>query len=111
MSRPAATHPLRAVLAALAGFAAFSTNAQDAAPAKLGLCAACHGQRGIATGTTIPHLAGQNLDYLRQAFAQYKSGARDVAAMRAAASMLGEAEADRVLQWYAAQAPVTQSAP
>ena len=105
MPRPAAIRSRCAALAALAGVAAFSTNAQDAAPAKLGLCAACHGEHGVATAATIPNLAAQNLDYLRNAFAQYKSGARDVPAMRAAASMLGDADADRVLQWYAAQTP------
>ena len=81
---------------------AFSTNAQ-APPARLGLCAACHGEHGIATGKTIPNLAGQNLEYLRQAVLQYQSGARDVPAMRAATAMLGAADLERVLQWYAAQ--------
>ena len=94
--------------ATAAAFGAFSTNAQ-APPAKLGLCAACHGERGIATTPATPNLAAQNLVYLRSALQQYKSGARDVAAMRAAASMLGEAEADRVLQWYAAQTPKSSS--
>ena len=95
--------PFRAAIAALACAVAFSTNAQTA-PARLGLCAACHGERGQATGKTIPNLAGQNLDYLRNALQQYASGARDIAAMRAALGMLNADEADRVLQWYAAQA-------
>src|SRR5436305_10039069 len=94
-------------IAALAGvLAAFSTNAQVAplaAPAKLGLCAACHGERGVASGRTIPNLAGQNLEYLRLALAQYRSGARDVPAMRAATAMFNGTELDQVLQWYAAQ--------
>ena len=99
-------HRLAPVLFALVGLpAAFSTNAQAAAPVpqRLGLCAACHGERGIATGQTIPNLAGQNLDYLRNALIQYQSGARDVAAMRAAAAMLNAAELDQILTWYAAQ--------
>ena len=79
-----------------------------AAPQRLGLCAACHGERGIATAPSIPNLAGQNLDYLRNALIQYQSGARDVAAMRAAAAMLNAAELDQVLRWYAAQ-PSTES--
>jgi len=84
--------------------AALSTNAQ-APPARLGLCAACHGERGIASGKTIPNLAGQNLEYLRLAVLQYQSGARDVPAMRAASAMLNAAELDQVLQWYAMQRP------
>ena len=95
---------LTALAGAAASLAAFSTNAQTA-PARLGLCASCHGERGIANLPTVPNLAAQNLVYLRNALQQYKSGARDVPAMRAAASMLSDAEADRVLQWYAAQAP------
>ncbi len=80
-------------------------------PLRLGLCAACHGERGIATEKPIPNLAGQNLDYLRNALMQYQSGARDVAAMRAAVGMLNAAELDQVLQWYAAQPPAELSSP
>ncbi len=72
-------------------------------PQRLGLCASCHGERGIATAQSLPNLAGQNLDYLRTAVENYRSGARDVAAMRAALGMVGNAETDAILQWYAAQ--------
>ena len=103
---------LLAVSGILGTAAAFSTNAQTPAPpARLGLCAACHGEHGVATGKTIPNLAGQNLDYLRNALIQYQSGARDVAAMRAASAMLNAAELDQVLQWYAAQSPAGAPTP
>ena len=72
-------------------------------PQRLGLCASCHGERGIATAKSLPNLAGQNIDYLRNAIEQYRSGARDIAAMRAALGMLSKAEAEAILQWYAAQ--------
>jgi cytochrome c553 len=101
------------MLTVATGLAAFSTNAQPAAqpaPQRLGLCAACHGERGIANGQSIPNLAGQNLDYLRNALIQYQSGARDVPAMRAAAGMLNAAELDQVLRWYAAQQPTESGA-
>jgi len=88
-----------------------SAAAAETPPQRLGLCAACHGERGIATGRTIPNLAGQNLEYLRLALAQYRSGARDVAAMRAAVSMIDAAELDRILEWYAAQSPAMGNAP
>jgi cytochrome c553 len=71
--------------------------------ARLGLCAACHGERGAATAKNLPNLAGQNLDYLRSAIEQYRSGARDVAAMRASIGMINAAELDEVLRWYSAQ--------
>src|SRR5947207_12556241 len=70
-------------------------------PARLGLCASCHGEDGHASAPVTPNLAGQNLDYLRSAVRQYQSGARDVPAMRAALGMLGAADLERVLLWYA----------
>ena len=70
-------------------------------PARLGLCASCHGEDGHAVAPITPNLAGQNLDYLRSAVRQYQSGARDVPAMRAATGMLSPAELERVLMWYA----------
>ena len=112
--RPAPFRPSRRAaafgLGAAASLFAFSTNAQTA-PARLGLCAACHGERGTAATPLIPNLAGQNLPYLRAAFAAYRAGTRDVPAMRAAASMLSEADADTVLAWYAAQPPAKTPAP
>ena len=75
-------------------------------PQRLGLCASCHGERGIAATTSLPNLAGQNLDYLRSAVEQYRSGARDIAAMRAALGMVSKSELDAILQWYAAQPAV-----
>lgn len=74
-------------------------------PPRLGLCASCHGERGIAVMKGMPHLAGQDLDYLKASLAAYRSGARDVAAMRAAVGALSAAELDALAAWYAAQAP------
>jgi len=72
-------------------------------PARLGLCAACHGETGQAVVADAPHLAGQKEAYLREALAAYRSGARDVAVMRAAVGALGQAELDELAHWYAAQ--------
>ena len=72
-------------------------------PAKLGLCASCHGEAGRASAPEIPNLAGQNLPYLRNAVTQYKSGKRDFPAMRAALGMLNAAEVDAILTWYTQQ--------
>jgi cytochrome c553 len=102
---------MRIALAVAGLAAAFSTNTIASPPQRLGLCAACHGEHGIATGKTIPNLAGQNLDYMRNALIQYQSGARDFAAMRAASGMLSAAELDQILRWYAAQAQAGAAAP
>lgn len=92
--------PLFAVLALAATCVAA---APPAPPTRLGLCAACHGSDGIAVVPGAPNLAGQRLDYLRDALAQYRDGRRDAAAMRAAIGPLSAAELEQLARWYAAQ--------
>ncbi|WP_049623700.1 c-type cytochrome [Frateuria defendens] len=77
-------------------------------PARLGLCAACHGETGQAQMPGAPNLAGQKLDYLRAALAQYRDGRRDVPLMRAALGPVSEADLDALARWYSAQAPKVQ---
>lgn len=57
-----------------------------------------------------PNLAGQKLDYLRDALRQYRDGRRDIPVMRAATGPLTDAELDQLAQWFSAQTP-TRSAP
>jgi len=105
-----ARRPFARRLLAASGLAAITAaNAQEA-PARLGLCASCHGERGVATMPDVPHLAGQNLTYLRDAIEQYRSGKRDVAVMRAAVGSLRAAETDDILRWYALQQPRDRAA-
>src|SRR5690348_9276872 len=85
----------------LSMLALFATGAFAAAPpARLGLCAACHGADGHARIPGAPNLAGQNYQYLMNALHAYKSGARDVAVMRAATGPLSEAELQQLARWY-----------
>jgi len=79
--------------------------APPAKPARLGLCAACHGEDGVAKIPGAPHLAGQKLDYLREALRQYRDGRRDIPVMRAATGPLTDAELDQLAQWYSALTP------
>jgi cytochrome c553 len=72
-------------------------------PARLGLCAACHGENGVASEAGIPHLAAQNRDYLATALRQYRGSERNVPAMRAAAGVLSDADIDALADWYSAQ--------
>ncbi|MDE2179012.1 MAG: c-type cytochrome [Xanthomonadaceae bacterium] len=90
--------------------AAPTVAAPMAPPARLGLCAACHGSNGIATLPGVPNLAGQRLDYLRQALADYRSGRRDVAPMRAATGPLSTRELDQLAAWYASRPPCAPAA-
>ena len=76
-----------------------------AKPARLGLCAACHGEDGMARIPGAPNLAGQKLDYLREALRQYRDGRRDIPVMRAATGPLTDAELDQLARWFSAQTP------
>jgi cytochrome c553 len=74
-------------------------------PSRLGLCAACHGETGHAVMPGAPNLAGQQLDYLRDALKQYRDGRRDAAIMRSAIGPVSDVELDALARWYSAQSP------
>ncbi|MCE5233520.1 MAG: c-type cytochrome [Mizugakiibacter sp.] len=98
------------LLAALTA-AAFPAAAQTGAkPARLGLCAACHGEDGRARVAEAPNLAGQRFDYLLKAMRAYKAGQRDVPAMRAALGPLSDADLEQLAHWYAGLAPCAAGA-
>ncbi|MHA6205078.1 c-type cytochrome [Dyella soli] len=92
-------------------FAVPAVAAAPARPARLGLCAACHGETGMAQIPGAPNLAGQQLDYLREALRQYRDGRRNVPLMRAAIGPVSEADLDALARWYSAQMPQTQGTP
>jgi cytochrome c553 len=79
-------------------------------PVRLGLCAACHGETGMAQIPGAPNLAGQKLDYLRKALKDYRDGSRDVPLMRAAIGPVSDADLDQLARWYSAQTPQPQAA-
>ncbi len=85
--------------------------AAPAKPARLGLCAACHGETGMAQIPGAPNLAGQKLDYLREALKQYRDGRRNVPLMRAAIGPMSDADLDELARWYSAQTPHAQGNP
>ena len=59
----------------------------------------------------VPNLAGQRLDYLRDALKQYRDGRRNVTVMRAATGPLNDAELDALARWYSAQAVPPRAQP
>lgn len=107
------SRPVSAAAAALSAlvFASAAVAQTPAKPARLGLCASCHGESGRALMKGTPHLAGQDLDYLKSALAAYRSGTRDVAVMRAAVGALSPAELDDLAAWYAAQPAAQPTVP
>jgi cytochrome c553 len=103
---------MRIFLIAALCLAALPSLAQSASrPDRLGLCAACHGASGHAGMPGVPHLAGQRLDYLRDALKQYRDGRRNVPVMRAAIGPVSDAELDALARWYSAQSPQPQGQP
>ncbi|UXI68855.1 c-type cytochrome [Tahibacter amnicola] len=98
--------PIFLVALAVFGTCAATAQADEVPrPARLGLCASCHGEDGRSTQSGTPHLAGQDLEYLKTALAAYRSGQRDVAVMRAAVGALTPSELDALAAWYAARPP------
>lgn len=93
------------------GIVASAQAAAPARPARLGLCAACHGETGMAQIPGAPNLAGQQLDYLREALRQYRDGRRNVPLMRAAIGPMSDADLDELARWYSAQTPAHQGNP
>ncbi|TPG11660.1 cytochrome C [Rhodanobacter glycinis] len=100
------------LIAALCLVAALPICAQTPVqPTRLGLCAACHGATGHASMPGVPNLAGQQLDYLRDALKQYRDGRRNIPVMRAALGPVSAAELDALARWYSAQSPQPQVQP
>ena len=66
-------------------------------------CQACHGVDGNSANTQFPRLAGQYADYLAQALADYKSGARANPIMAGQVSLLSSQDIKDVSAWFASQ--------
>ena len=80
---------------------AAATPAPPTKPAKLGLCAACHGEDGRSRAAGTPHLAGQDEAYLRKSLGDFRSGARKAPSMNAIAGTLQARDIQALARWYA----------
>ncbi|GMQ88984.1 MAG: hypothetical protein BMS9Abin09_0426 [Gammaproteobacteria bacterium] len=74
-------------------------------------CQACHGTDGNSTDPQYPRLAGQHANYLVQALADYKSGARSNPIMSGFAQGLTEQDQKDVAAWFSGQSGLTTPAP
>lgn len=83
--------------------AAATAPRMPARPRRLGMCASCHGERGIAQVPGVPDLAGQPQAYLVHALRQYRDGKRPNAEMHAAAGPLGDADMKQLARWFSSQ--------
>ncbi|MDP1698601.1 MAG: c-type cytochrome [Xanthomonadaceae bacterium] len=74
-------------------------------PAKLEICALCHGEDGRAKTPVAPNLAGQNIAYMERALHRYRTGQREGDGMNALVRSLSPEEVTELVAWYAAQNP------
>lgn len=91
---------------ALGSAVPFMASAADveAGKAKAAVCAACHGQNGMAQIPTYPNLAGQNEQYLVMALKAYKNKQRtggQAAIMQGQAAALSDEDIANVAAYFA----------
>ena len=100
--------PASAAVFALSLLSAFASSAwvqAPARPAKLGQCVACHGEAGHARMPGVPHLAGQDAQYLVSALQAYRGGQRRHPLMNSIANTLQPRDIQALAAWFARQPP------
>ncbi|SDK01911.1 c-type cytochrome [Billgrantia gudaonensis] len=89
--------------------AAHADMAADADPAageeKAQPCAACHGQEGISSAPSFPHLAGQKMSYTAKQIMDIRDGNREVAEMAGQVDDFSDQDAWDVAAYFAEQDP------
>lgn len=68
-------------------------------------CAYCHGDAGIAKDKDVPHLAGQQRDYLYNQLVAFRRGTRTHKEMRYMSRQVTEAEMRALADYYASLPP------
>jgi cytochrome c553 len=103
--------PLAARLLAFAVLAvtASVSTAQDAAPAKAAVCAACHGPDGKSTDPMYPILAGQTSRYMYLELRDFQEGRRSDPQMSPIAATLTRDEMRDLADYFAKQKPPSQT--
>lgn len=77
-------------------------------------CANCHGDKGMATSPLVPHIAGQQAEYLAKQMRLFRAAARGTSGgyaqpvrehplMNEFAARVGDAELAAIATWYAGQ--------
>jgi cytochrome c553 len=74
-------------------------------PARVTLCASCHGQNGVGITDDYPDLAGQHADYIARALHEYKHGDRKNAIMPNFANPLSDEDIEQIADYFSKQAP------
>jgi cytochrome c553 len=64
-------------------------------------CMACHGDDGIAKDKDVPHLAGQNYEYLLKQMRDFRAGRRPHKEMRVMSRLMDDQEMQEIADFYA----------
>lgn len=70
---------------------------------KAAVCAACHGEAGIASAPTWPNLAGQHRDYLEHSLNAYRDKTRQDPVMQGQVGALTDQDVKELAAYFAAQ--------
>ncbi len=95
---------MRPVLIALAfAYALLPASAQEGQPRRdlIIECMACHGDDGIAKDKEVPHLAGQNYDYLLKQLRDFQKGRRPHKEMRVMSRLMTDFDLEEIADFYA----------
>lgn len=93
------------VLGLLATSAAAKADAEAAKATASGLCAGCHGAKGISASDTFPNLAGQKKGYLANALKAYRDKARTAPVMNGMAGSLSDAQIEDLAAYFSELKP------
>jgi len=105
MKSPIKTRLLASLLLAAAAPLAAHAEATVAKPDKAVVCAACHGENGVAILPMYPNLAGQYANYIEHSLHAYKTGARKNAIMNGQAATLSDEDIKQLALWFSQQTP------
>lgn len=97
------TPQAQAAAAAAADAAAQPAAAVVAKPAKVAVCAGCHGADGNSLAPTFPKLAGQHAQYIELQLKDFRKGFRKNALMQTFAKNLTDQEISELATYFAAQ--------
>lgn len=85
--------------------ATFAANPDAAKNTATGVCAGCHGPKGISAAGMFPNLAGQKEDYLVSALKAYREKTRNVAIMNNMAANLTDEDIANLAAYFSGLKP------
>ena len=90
-----------AIFGSLAASGAVLADAEAGKATASGVCASCHGPKGISAADTFPNLAGQKKAYLVSALKAYRDKTRNNPVMSGMAASLTDQQIDDLAAYYA----------